>query len=85
MGRARTYSVHCTGDCYWIVDDDVELIACNHLDAARLIAALMNGDLCAVANVSDGAVTDCRRTLTDALQPLKGFGRPALEAAFPEL
>jgi hypothetical protein len=38
-----------------------------------------------VANISDGAVTDCRRTLTDALQPLKGFGRPALEAAFPEL
>ena len=85
MNSVRTYSTHCTMDGYWVVDDDIDVVACQQLEHAELIAGLMNGDLHALANASEGAADDCRRFLSAALQPLRRVGRPALALAFPLL
>lgn len=85
MGRERPYSVHCALDGFWVVDKDRDLIACEGFEAARLIAALMNGDLGAVANGTESDAADCVRMLADALEPLRRVGRPALASALPLL
>ncbi len=85
MKETTAYSVQSTVRGYRVVDDAGELIACTQFGAARMIAALMNGDLFAVAAGTDSAADECRRALTAALRPMQHAGRPALPTAFPML
>jgi len=85
MSSERAYSVHCAMDGYLVVNDDSELMACCQLEHARLIAALMNGDIGALAKASSDDAANCSRFLHAALQPLRRVGRPALALSFPLL
>ncbi|RBP08608.1 hypothetical protein DFR50_12590 [Roseiarcus fermentans] len=83
MNKSATYSVHCAMDGYWVVDSDRALVGCSDLDAARLIAALMNGDLEALAAGANPAVDACLGAILDMFRPLRRAGRPMLDAPVP--
>ncbi len=85
MKATTAYSVQSTVRGYRVIDDAGELVACTRFGAARMIAALMNGDPRAVAAGTDSAAEECRRALKAALRPMQHVGRPALPTAFPML
>jgi hypothetical protein len=83
MKKSAPYSVHCAMDGYWVVDSDSELIGCSDLDAARMIAALMNGDVDALD--MNAAADACLSAMLDTLRPFRRAGRPMLDAPIPRL
>jgi len=82
VGRFSTCRA-AAGD--WMVVDqhrnDVTVAHCEDANGAELIAALMNGDLTALADASADALAHCRKTLGGALQQPKPRGRPAVGRA----
>jgi len=68
-------------DGHWVVDSDSELVACADFEAARLVAALMNGELAALAAVASDAADACLESVLEIFRPLRREGRPM--AAFP--
>ena len=85
MSKVVAYSVENTTSGYCVVDDAGALIARGRFEAARLMAALMNGEYGAVAAGSDRAAAECRVALTNVLRPMRGAGLPALSSALPLL
>ncbi len=73
----------CRGEAgeWFVVDrehDDQRVLHCPDADGAALIAALMNGDVAALADVSQETLARCREILVDALGLLKPCGRPSV-------
>jgi hypothetical protein len=85
MQEGTAYSVRGTARGFCVVDELGNLIARGRCEAARLVAALMNGDYFAVSAGTDSAAAECREILTSALTPMRDAGRPALSSAFPLL
>ena len=86
MKEASAYSVvKSTLRGFCVVDDLGNLIAGGRYEAARLMAALMNGDYRAVAAGTDSAAAECLKALTSALRPFRGACRPALPIGYPLL
>ncbi len=83
MNEAASYSVQLTAKGHAVVDQAQALVASARFEAAQMIAALMNGDLHAIATGTDRAAAECRRSLVAILRPMQHVGRPALEVAFP--
>jgi hypothetical protein len=77
------------GGEWFVVDqerDDRTVLHCADADGAAMIAALMNGDIAALADVSEETLARCRELLVDALRLLKPRGRPSVGAGdFPLL
>ena len=74
----------------WMVVDRTcsarAVASCGDAAGAELIAALMNGDLAALANASPEAVTLCRKAMSDLLRVMRPHGRPAVgKNAFPQI
>ena len=84
MKKSASYSVHCAMDGYWVVDSDSELIGCSDLDSARMIAALMNGDVSAL-EAETAAADACLSAMLDTFRPLRRAGRPMLDVPIPRL
>lgn len=85
MKKSATYSVHCAMDGYWVVDSDSELVGCSDLDAARLVAALMNGDLSALDAGATDVVDACLLAVLETFRPLRREGRPMVAIPVPLL
>ena len=74
----------------WMVVDQTcnarAVASCNDAEGAELMAALMNGDLSALASASPEALTRCRRAMGDLLRVMRPRGRPAVgRDAFPQI
>jgi len=74
----------------WVVIDqernDRTVASCAEASGAELIAALMNGDLAALAMASAETMAYCKSAIGGALQPLRPRGRPAVGASlFPQV
>jgi hypothetical protein len=72
-------------DGYWVVDGDSELVACTDFEAARLVAALMNGDVAALAAVASAAADACLESVLETFRPLRRDGRPMVACPIPLL
>ena len=85
MSKSAQYSVHSAMDGYWVVDRDSELVACSNFEAARLVAALMNGDVAALAAGSREAADACLEAVLELFRPFRRAGRPMAAVAIPQL
>ena len=74
----------------WVILDQQRdggiVLRCADAEGAEAIAALMNGDLAALARVSPEAVASCQAIIGVVLRVLRPRGRPAIgEEAFPQV
>ncbi len=87
MTGAVRYSARVDAERGWIVVDaggKPALGCCADAGGAELAAALMNGDLAALARASPETLAQCRATLGDMLRGPRLRGRPAVgEARYP--
>jgi len=85
MGLAR-FSICQASSGDWVVVDqgrnDVTVASCADAIGAELIAALMNGDLTALAEASAEAVSRCHKAIGGALRVPRQRARPAVGAPF---
>ena len=88
-GTVRFWTCPGEGGDWVVVDTNRnarEVASCADPQGAELIAALMNGDLTALATASPDALTCCRRAIGDILRVLEPNGRPAVGTdSFPQL
>ena len=74
---------------WFVVDqdrDDRRVFPCPDADGAVLIAALMNGDIAALAGVTEETLARCREILLDMFRSPKRCGLPSVGAeAFPRI
>ena len=72
-------------DGYWVVDRDRDLVACANIETARLVAALMNGDVSALETPVTEDADACLEAVLETFRPLRREGRPMAPYPIPLL